>query len=119
MDHRVGVKLEEETCGGACAEAEDGDGAGREERWERGEDVEVGVGERLEEEGDAVDVSGGVEEEEAGAAEGVVGFSGNFEDADVVVSGLELGEDFDVFYGDAIFLGFVGLGRGGFWWWWL
>lgn len=36
-----------------------------------------------------MDVSGGVQEKEPGAAEGVVSFSGNFEDADVVVSGLE------------------------------
>jgi hypothetical protein len=35
----------------------------------------------------------------------VVGFSGDFEDADVVVSGLEPGEDFDVLDRNAIVLG--------------
>lgn len=35
----------------------------------------------------------------------MVGFSGDFEDADVVVSGLEPGEDFDVLDRNAIVLG--------------
>ena len=69
---------EEEAGGGAGAEAEEGEGAGGNDGRERGEDVEVSIGEGLEEERYAVDVSGGVEKEEPGAAEGVFCFSRNF-----------------------------------------
>lgn len=102
-----GVEIEEEAGGDAGAKAEEGEGAGGEEGRERGEDVEVGVGEGFEEEGDAVDVAGGVQKEEAGAAEGVVGFSRDFQDADVVVPRLELGKDFHVLRRDAVVLGFL------------
>ncbi len=44
----------------------------------------------------------------------MVGFSGNFEDANVVVSGLEPDEDFDVLDGNAIILG-LGFGGGVDW----
>lgn len=40
----------------------------------------------------------------------MVGFSGDFEDANVVVSSLEPGEDFDILNGNAVVLG---LGCGG------
>lgn len=45
----------------------------------------------------------------------MVSFSGDLKDPDVVVSGLEFGYNFDVFDGDAIFLGLglVGLLRFG------
>lgn len=86
VDDGFGVELEEDAGGGAGAEAEDGEGSRRDDGWEGGEDVEVGVGEGFEEERDAVDVSGTVEEEKPGTSEWVVGFSRNFENADVVVS---------------------------------
>lgn len=61
-----------------------------------------------------MDVAGPVEEEEPGPAEGVMGPSRNLEDADVVVAGLELGEDFHVLREDAVVLGFgLGLLEGG------
>lgn len=106
MDDGFGVELEEDAGGGAGAEAEDGEGSRRDDGREGGEDVEVGVGEGFEEERDAVDVSGTVEEEEPGAAEWMVGFSRNLENADVVVSRLELDEELYVFHGDTVFLGF-------------
>lgn len=105
MNDEVGVELEDEPSRGAGAEAEDTEWARGEEGREGGEDVEVGAGEGGEEEGDAVDVAGVVEEEEAGAGEGVVSAAGDFEDADVVVSRPELGEEFDVVGGDAVALG--------------
>lgn len=74
----MGVLVEEEAGGGAGAEAEEGNWAGGQDWRERGEDVEIGFGEGLEEEGYAVDVSRAVEEKEPGAAEVVVCLSRNF-----------------------------------------
>lgn len=102
----VRVEAEDQAGGGAGAEAEYGDGpaSGGEEGREGGEDVEVGGGEGPEEEGDAVDVAGAVEEEEARAGEGVVGATRDVEDADVVVAGLEFGQDLHVLHGNALVL---------------
>ncbi|MED6129147.1 hypothetical protein PIB30_105084, partial [Stylosanthes scabra] len=78
VDNDVGIEVEEGAGDRASAEAEDGDGAGREDGREGGEDVEVGVGEWSVGECDAVDVAGSIEEEEPRAAERMVGFSRNF-----------------------------------------
>ncbi|RDX79311.1 hypothetical protein CR513_40277, partial [Mucuna pruriens] len=78
VEDGFGIKVEEEAGGGTGAEAEEGEGAGGQKWRERGEDVEVGIGEGFEEEGYAVDVSGGVQEKEPGPAEGVLRFSRNF-----------------------------------------
>jgi len=78
VEDSVGVLVEEEAGGGAGAEAEEGNWAGGQDWRERGEDVEIGFGEGLEEEGYAVDVSRAVEEKEPGAAEVVVCLSRNF-----------------------------------------
>lgn len=61
MNYGFRVELEDDFGGGPSSETENPDGSRRENRGQRGEDVEVGVGERFEEVGDAVDVAGGVE----------------------------------------------------------
>lgn len=57
-----------------------------------------------------MDISRAVQEQQPRACERVVGFSGDFKDANVVVSGLEPGKDFDVLDGNPVVLG---LGCGG------
>lgn len=59
-----------------------------------------------------MDVSRAIEEQEPRAGKRVVSFSGNLENANVIVPGLELDENFDVFNGNAVVLG-LGYGGGG------
>lgn len=58
-----------------------------------------------------MDVSRAIEEEEPGTGKRVIGFPGNFEDANVIVPGFELDEDLDVLDGNAVVLG-ISYGRG-------
>lgn len=70
-----------------------------------------------------MDVSRGIQKEESRASKRVVGISRDFKNSNVIVSGLEFRNDFDVFDRDAIVLGLVlglirvvGLLRFGYYW---
>lgn len=77
MENDIWVGLEDYFCSRAGSETEDADWPTRQNRREGGEDIEISVGECLEEVRDAVDVTRSVEEEETRAGERVVGSSGN------------------------------------------
>lgn len=57
-----------------------------------------------------MDVTRAIKEEKPGACKGMVGFSGDFENSDVIVPGPEFDEGFDVVNGNTVFLG---LGQAG------